>query len=51
MMVCVIHVLVRDSVTYLQFDGAWFIEHRLSIAQAVFGLSTSGDVSRITRMA
>jgi DNA-binding CsgD family transcriptional regulator len=37
--IAVIHVLVRDGVTYLQFDGTRFIDRRLSIAQAVFGLS------------
>ena len=37
--IAVIQVLVRDSSTYLEFDGAQSIDRRLSIAQAVFGLS------------
>lgn len=37
--VAVIHVCVRDNVTYLQFDSTKTFERRMALAQAVFGLS------------
>jgi len=37
--VAVVHVSVGDSSTYLQFDGDGSLDRRLSVAQAVFGLS------------
>ena len=37
--VAVVHVSVRDNVTYLQFDVAESLDRRLAVAQAVFGIS------------
>lgn len=37
--VAIVHVSVRDNVTYLQFNVAASIDRRLAVAQAVFGLS------------
>jgi len=37
--VAVVHVSVRDGATLLQFDGDGTLDRRLSVAQAVFGLS------------
>lgn len=37
--VAVALISVRDCVTYLRIDGDGMIEHRLAVAQAVFGLS------------
>ncbi len=37
--IAVVTLVVRNSTTYLMFDGARSLDRRLSIAQAVFGLS------------
>ncbi|MCI5073679.1 LuxR C-terminal-related transcriptional regulator [Oricola sp.] len=37
--VAVVHVSVRDCTTYLTFDSDGSLDHRLSVAQMVFGLS------------
>jgi DNA-binding CsgD family transcriptional regulator len=45
--VAVVHVSVRDCVTYIQFDGDVSLDRRLAVAKAVFGLSDGQ--SRIAR--
>ena len=48
--VAVALISVRDCVTYLRIDGDGMVEHRLAVAQAVFGLS-DGQMRIASRIA